>query len=68
MAQPRIVFEPYASGVQRDVVEEIVNHRSIAFTGYDQWYPGAFFAKIEAGEFWATCWLRSGPSDVRILR
>ena len=32
MAEPRIVFEPYASGAQRDVVEEIVNRRSIAIT------------------------------------
>jgi hypothetical protein len=36
MAQPRIVFEPYASGAQRNVVEEIVNRRNIALTGYDQ--------------------------------
>jgi GNAT superfamily N-acetyltransferase len=50
MAQPRIVFEPYASGAQRDVVEEIVNRRNIALTGYDQWYPVAFFVKTDDGE------------------
>jgi len=50
MAQPRIVFEPYASGAQRDVVEEIVNRRNIAITGYDQWYPVAFFVKTDDGE------------------
>ena len=50
MAQPKIVFEPYASGAQRDVVEEIVNRRNIALTGYDQWYPVAFFVKTDDGE------------------
>ena len=50
MAQPKIVFEPYASGGQRDVVEEIVNRRNIALTGYDQWYPVAFFVKTDDGE------------------
>jgi len=50
MAQPRIVFEPYASGTQRAAVEEIVNRRDIAITGYDQWYPVAFFVKTDDGE------------------
>jgi hypothetical protein len=50
MAQPRIVFEPYASGTQRAVVEEIVNRRNIAITGYDQWYSVAFFVKTDDGE------------------
>jgi hypothetical protein len=50
MAQPRIVFEPYASGAQRNIVEEIVNRRNIALTGHDQWYPVAFFVKTDAGE------------------
>jgi len=50
MAQPKIVFEPYAGGAQRDVVEEIVNRRNIALTGHDQWYPVAFFVKTDAGE------------------
>lgn len=36
MAQRRIVFEASASDPQRDVVEEIVNRRNIALTGYDQ--------------------------------
>jgi GNAT superfamily N-acetyltransferase len=50
MAQARIVFEPYASGAQRDVVEEIVSRRNIALTGHDQWYPVAFFVKTDDGE------------------
>lgn len=50
MAQPRILFEPYASGAQRDAVEEIVNRRNIAITGYDQWYPVAFFVKTGDSE------------------
>jgi GNAT superfamily N-acetyltransferase len=50
MAQPTIVFEPYASDAQRAVVEEIVNRRNIALTRYDQWYPVAFFVKTDDGE------------------
>jgi GNAT superfamily N-acetyltransferase len=50
MAQPRIVFEPYAGGAQREIVEEIVNRRNIALTGHDQWYPVAFFVKTDDGE------------------
>ena len=50
MAQPRILFEPYASGAQREVVEEIVNRRNIALTGHDQWYPVAFFVTTDDGE------------------
>jgi GNAT superfamily N-acetyltransferase len=50
MAQPRIVFEPYASGAQRQVVEEIINRRNVAITGHDQWYQVAFFVKTDDGE------------------
>ena len=50
MAQPKIVFEPYASGAQREVVEEILNRRNVAITGQDQWYQVAFFAKTDDGE------------------
>ncbi len=50
MAQRRIVFEPYASGAQRQVVEEIINRRNVAITGHDQWYQVAFFVKTDDGE------------------
>src|ERR1700732_3064525 len=50
MSQPRIVFEPYASGAQREVVEEILNRRNVAITGQDQWYQVAFFVKTDDGE------------------
>lgn len=50
MAQPRIVFEPNASGAQREVVEEIINPRNVAITGHDQWYQVAFFVKTDDGE------------------
>jgi hypothetical protein len=68
MAQPRIVFEPYASGAQREVVEEIINRRNIAITGHDQWYQVAFFVKTDDGEFWADCSALSGRSGFRSAR
>ena len=51
MAQPRIVFEPYASETQRAVVEEIVNRRNIAITGYDQWYSVAYSSRPMTAKF-----------------
>jgi len=50
MAQPRIVFEPYANSAQRDFVEDIINRRNVVITGHDQWYPVAFFVKTDEGE------------------
>ena len=47
MAQPRIVFEPYANSAQRDFVEDIINRRNVVITGHDQWYPVAFFVRTD---------------------
>jgi GNAT superfamily N-acetyltransferase len=50
MAKPQIVFDPYASAAQREVVDEIINRRSVRLTGHDDWYPMAFFLKTDEGE------------------
>jgi hypothetical protein len=50
MAQPKIVFEPHASGAQREVVERLLNRRNVVITGQDQWYKVAFFVKTDDGE------------------
>jgi GNAT superfamily N-acetyltransferase len=50
MAEPKIVFDPYAGGAQREIVEEIINRRNVRLTGHDDWYPVAFFVKTDEGE------------------
>lgn len=50
MADLRIVFEPYAGPMQREMVETIINLRNVKLTGRDEWYPVAFFLKSEEGE------------------
>ncbi len=50
MAEPIIVFEPYASAKQREFVEEIINRRNVRLTGHDEWHPVAFFVKTNEGE------------------
>jgi GNAT superfamily N-acetyltransferase len=50
MAEPTIVFEPYASAAQREFVEEIINRRNVRLTGHDEWHPVAFFVKTDEGE------------------
>jgi GNAT superfamily N-acetyltransferase len=50
MAEPQIVFSPFASHAEREYVEEIVNRRNVRLTGQDDWYPVNFFVKTEEGE------------------
>ena len=50
MAEPTMVFEPYAGFAQREAVEEIINRRNVKLTGHDDWYPVGFFVKTDEGE------------------
>jgi GNAT superfamily N-acetyltransferase len=50
MDEPKIVFEPYAGGTQREIVEEIISRRNVRLTGHVDWYPVAFFLKSAGGE------------------
>lgn len=50
VGEPTIVFEPYASVSQRELVEEIINRRNVRLTGRDEWHPVAFFVKTDQGE------------------
>jgi GNAT superfamily N-acetyltransferase len=50
MAEPHLVFDPYAAAAERDIVEEIINRRNVRLTGHDDWYPIAFFVKTDEGE------------------
>jgi len=49
MAEPHVVFDPYAVA-EREIVEEIISRRNIRLTGHDKWYPVAFFVKSDDGE------------------
>ena len=50
MAEPQIVFSPFASHAEREYVEEIVNRRNVRLTGQDDWYPVNLFVKTDEGE------------------
>jgi GNAT superfamily N-acetyltransferase len=50
MDEPKIVFEPYASTQQREIVEQILAFRNVRLTSHDDWYPVAFFLKTDEGE------------------
>jgi hypothetical protein len=67
MDQPRIVFEPYASGAQREVVEEILNRRNVAITGHDG-IRSSLSSRPMMEKFLADCSVLSGRSDCTSLR
>jgi GNAT superfamily N-acetyltransferase len=45
-----VIFDPYAAGVLRNIVQTIVDNYNVACTGRAEWYPVAFFLKDENGE------------------
>jgi GNAT superfamily N-acetyltransferase len=50
MANPTVVFDPYATANLRDVVQRMVDHHNVAITGQAEWYLVAFFVRDETGE------------------
>ena len=50
MDELKIIFDPYASPQQREIVEQILALRNVRVTGHDDWYPVAFFLKTGEGE------------------
>jgi GNAT superfamily N-acetyltransferase len=50
MAEPKIVFDPYAGSMHREMVEGIIHRRNVRLTGQDEWYPVAYFLKTAEGE------------------
>ena len=50
MNNATVVFDPYAAGDLRNIVQTMVNSHNVAITGRPEWYPVAFFLRDENGE------------------
>ena len=50
MANPTVIFDPYAAADLRNVVQRMVDHHNVAITGQAEWYPVVFFLRDESGE------------------
>jgi GNAT superfamily N-acetyltransferase len=50
MANPTVIFDPYAAAELRNAVQRMVDHHNIAMTGQAEWYPVVFFLRAESGE------------------
>jgi GNAT superfamily N-acetyltransferase len=50
MANPTVMFDPYAAAELRNVVQRMADHHNVAITGQAEWYPVAFFLRDENGE------------------